>query len=44
MGGVLKITKDMVCNIELFKGTISKMPVFKRAVTPMARSCHNRSR
>ena len=43
-GGVLKITKDMVCNIELFKGTIYKIPGVKRAVTPIARSCYNRSR
>jgi serine/threonine-protein phosphatase PP1 catalytic subunit len=43
-GGVLKITKDMICNMELFKGTASKMPLVKRAVTPMVRSSRTGSK
>jgi diadenosine tetraphosphatase ApaH/serine/threonine PP2A family protein phosphatase len=37
MGGVLKISRQMVCHIELFKGTVSKLAFVKRAVTPMTK-------
>jgi hypothetical protein len=43
-GGVLQISKQMVCHVELFKGKATNVPLVRRAVTPMVRPRPNGSK